>query len=86
MPRPELTQALLQKYPTRNDIWCFHHHDASFSAEASTLDANGGKDPWNRELRLHDHEEHRDRDRDITHWTAYTTLAGKKVYLTIWND
>jgi len=79
--RPET----LLKYPQRYDVWMFHEKDRSFSAEASTLDGNGRKDPWNREL-PDNFVAHRDRDNDITHWTGHTTVAGDRVSLTIWND
>lgn len=80
-----MTTATLQKYPQRNDAWMLHD-DGGFSAEASTLDANGNKDPWNRPLTVQNSKEHRDADNDITHWTGTTTVAGDPVKLTIWND
>ena len=86
MATPLLSSLLdsADKNPRRYDIW-MRHEDNSFSVEDSTLDANGRKDPWSRELPSN-FRAHRDRDNDITHWTGSTTIAGKVVRLTIWND
>lgn len=76
----------LQKYPQRNQAWSFHSEDNSFTIEESTLQGNGTKDPWNRPLNLLGKTLHKNDEGDTTHWTGYTTVAGDRVDLTIWND
>jgi hypothetical protein len=79
-----ITAATLIRYPQRNQEW-LQHADGSFSTEASTNDANGGKDPWNRQL-LAIGEPQRDGEGEVTHWIGYTTVAGELVTLIIFND
>ena len=69
----------------KNDIW-MKHDDGTYSVEDSTLHANGTLDPWNRPFTPLNMKELRDRDNDVTHWTAETTIAGATIKLTIWND
>lgn len=84
-PYGAIVQEVLEKFPVRNPLWTYHKDGDSFSAFESDLRANDGHlDPWKRKLPPPT-ETHK-REGDITHWTIITSVAGRQIELTLWND
>ena len=82
-------QEINRQYPVRNQVWHFSDDTDCWYAEASTLDANGLRDPWNRPIpRLYDNARKRwdSTHEDVIEYQYTTSVAGTQVELRVWND
>jgi len=78
---------IAKNYPVRNKAW--DYHSGNFTTEASMLGPSGRwTDPWKRPIRKNTHvlKEVRDREGDVVSWEGWTTVAGTRVNLIIFND
>jgi len=75
---------VVREYPIRDDRW---HLSPSgvLAADASDL-RDVFTDPWRRPIPRGNMHAVRDNDNDIMYWQGWTTVAGKRVDLTIIND
>jgi hypothetical protein len=90
VPYGKLVADKVAKYPAKNSVWSYFEPKNSFTTEISTLSGNGMVDPWNRPMKPRSSWEPFYRghgeDRELSGWTAITTVEGVHIELTIFND
>jgi hypothetical protein len=89
VPVGRLVAEKVAKFPARNPIWSYFEPQNKFTVEESTL-RGVMLDPWNRPMPAHTSWEvwyhGRGEDREVGGWTAYVTVEGVHIELTIFND
>ena len=81
-------KSILKKYPMRNKQWDYQSQGDVFVTFASDLGRGTWLDPWNRPMRTNTHKlkEVYDGEGELVSRKGYTTVEGKRVNLTIFND